>query len=279
MVLNEDKFEFMKHYYSFNTPLLEFPFVSYDTSYKANSYLIECSNTVKDLGITFSSDMTFKDHIANIVKQANKKAAWVLSVFSTRNKFEMLFLYKTYVRPCLEYCCPLWHPSGPSSITSIKRLESVQRTFTSRISFIQHLNYWDRLKELNLMSLQRRRERYIIIYMWKILTSKVPNDLQITFYMNQRSSLKAIVPKIPNNRSNTSSYDASFSVLGPKLWNILPQECTLAMHSLEKFKKLLGQFIQEYPDLPPTDGYFSPNTNSLLDWFYSRTIYIDSLNK
>ena len=104
------------------------------------------------------------------------------------------------------------------------------------------------------------------------MTTKVPNNLQITFYANERSAIKAIVPGIPAHRSNTSLFDKSFSVLGPKLWNILPKECTLIMHSLDKFKQHLGVFLSEFPDLPPTDGYFSPNSNSLLDWSHSRIV-------
>ena len=100
------------------------------------------------------------------------------------------------------------------------------------------------------MSLQRRRERYIIIYMWKVLTAKVPNDMGISFYMDQRSSIKAIIPGIPSHRSNTSCCDKSFSVLGPKLWNILPSKCTLSLHSLDNFKQQFGMFIQQFPDLP-----------------------------
>ena len=79
----------------------------------------------------------------------------------------MLFLYKTYVRSNLEYCCPLWNPSGPNSVASIKLLESVQRTFTSKISSMTEFNYWERLEALNLMSLvtsKTERAIYCNIY-------------------------------------------------------------------------------------------------------------------
>ena len=79
----------------------------------------------------------------------------------TRDKQTMMTLYKSLVRSHLEYCCPLWNSS---TLADIQQLEGVQRTFTSRISGVGHLNYWERLKALNLMSLQRRRERYIIIH-------------------------------------------------------------------------------------------------------------------
>ena len=274
MALNESKFEFLKQNYSFDSDLMELPFTYFNCCYEtSNSSLIECTDSVKDLGITFSSNSTFNIHIANIVKQANTKASWILSVFKTRNKHDMMVFYKTYVRSLLEYCCPLWNPSGPNSVTSIKLLEGVQRTFTSKITSLQNLNYWQRLKELDLMSLQRRRERYIIIHVWKILTARAPNDLKVSFYMSERNSIKAVVPKLPSQRSNTSLYDKSFSVLGPKLWNVLPSSCTLVLHSLESFKQQLGIFIAQFPDLPPCNGYFTPNSNSLLEWASNSQIY------
>ena len=131
MALNEEKFQFLKHNYNFDPNITKLPFGHYNSCYKTlDSILIECSSTVKDLGVTFSSDSTFNIHIANIVKKAKNQAAWILSVFKTRRKAEMMEFYKTYVRSHLEYCCPLWNPSGPSSLTSIKLLEGVQRTFT-----------------------------------------------------------------------------------------------------------------------------------------------------
>ena len=133
MELNEDKFEFLKNNYHFDPLLTQLPFTHFDNCYKtANGTLIEPTECVKDLGVTFSSDSTFDTHIATIVKSATSKASWVLSVISSRGECEMMFLYKTYVRPHLEYCCPLWNPSGPNSIMNIKKLEAVQRSFTSR---------------------------------------------------------------------------------------------------------------------------------------------------
>ena len=43
------------------------------------------------------------------------------------------------------------------------------------ITEVQHSNYWERLHVLKLYSLQRRRERYIIIHIWKITLHMVPN--------------------------------------------------------------------------------------------------------
>ena len=133
-------------------------------------------------------------------------SSWVLSVFRDRSKDTMLTLYTSMVRSRLEYCCPLW---DPSSIEDIRTLEEVQQSFTSKIISVNHLSYWDRIKHLNLYSLQRRRERYSIIHMWKILSHHSPNDLNIQFTFSDRLGIKAKVPSLPRNsaRSIKSLYE------------------------------------------------------------------------
>ena len=77
----------------------------------------------------------------------------------------MMLLYKTYVRSITEYCCVLWSPHLQCDVIKI---ESIQRSFTSKIVGYKDLSYWERLKQLGLYSLQRRHERYKIILVWKI---------------------------------------------------------------------------------------------------------------
>ena len=153
----------------------------------------------------------------------------------------MCTAYKSLVRSNLEYCCPLWNPT---KLSDIRLLEEVQRTFTVKISGVQHLDYWARLKKLGLMSLQRRRERYIIIQMWKILNSQAPNDVAIQFTTPSRRGVEARVPRINRNSSlrNQTRYDNSFSVFGPRLWNILPSELTMIGDSIT-FKNKLTEYF------------------------------------
>ena len=129
-------------------------------------------------------------------------------MFKMRDKATMMTLYKSLVRSHLEYCCPLWNCSKNKDI---QQLERIQRTFTLKIDGIQHLNYWQRLKALNLMSLQRRRERYLIIHMWKVLHCKCPNDIGIQFSVTLKSS----------SQCNQALHDNSFEVTGPRLWNVI----------------------------------------------------------
>ena len=118
--------------------------------------LLEEKDSVKDLGFTVHSSLSSSQHISNLAKQGKRMASWALSVFRARDKTTMLTLYKTLVRSHLEYVCPLW---DPYTLTDIRALENVQRSFVAKIESAG-TNYWERLANLGIMSLQRRRERY-----------------------------------------------------------------------------------------------------------------------
>ena len=77
----------------------------------------------------------------------------------------MLTIWKTIVQPKLDYCSVLWSPSDQGSIC---RLESIARHFSSQVTGMEDKDYWERLSELHMYSQERRRERYSIIFLWKL---------------------------------------------------------------------------------------------------------------
>ena len=199
-----------------------------------------------------------------MVTRARSTLSWVFSVFKTREKTVMTTLYKSLVRSLLEYCCPLW---DPVKVTEIQLLEGVQRTFTRCVGGLEKMNYWERLSRLKMMSLQRRRERYIILMMWKILNNVVPNCCDVKFTETSRHGTRAIVPSLSrsSSSSNQTLYDSSFAVRGPRLWNIVPENVKAAV-SFDSFKNSLSDFLALIPDEPPVAGYRSSWSNSLVDY-------------
>ena len=194
LAFQSNKFDLLVHRSKRNDTLHELPFMSECMTYRvSNGNELHPVQNLRDLGVTVSADLSWSLHIANAVSKARSKAFWILSVFKTRERSVMITLYKSLVRSLLEYCCPLWNPS---KITDIQLLESVQRTFTNRIAGLQGTDYWDRLKSLKMMSLQRQRERYIILQMWKLLHCISPNDLGVRFQDKNRRGFMANVPKL-----------------------------------------------------------------------------------
>ncbi len=75
-------------------------------------------------------------------------------------------MYTTYVRPILEYAAPAWRPYLVKDKT---KLEKVQRFATRLVPELRGMSYEERLRELNLTSLEYRRVRGYMITTFKIL--------------------------------------------------------------------------------------------------------------
>ena len=69
-------------------------------------------------------------------------------------------MFNSYIKSKLEYCSLVWSPWHQKEIN---KLERIQQNVTSKIEGMEQLDYHQRLKKLNLYSLERRRERYLII--------------------------------------------------------------------------------------------------------------------
>ena len=258
MLLHQKKFELVCHSVSNHNNLNHLPFYTEYTEYEtADGTIISPQNTVKDLGVLISSDLSWSPHISKVTESARKISSWIFSVFKDRSAKIMLPLYKTLVRSRAEYCSPLWHPYKAADI---KQAESIQRMFTSRLKEVQHLSYWDRLKQLNLMSLQRRRERYIILHIFKMLHGLAPNDLGLCLYNTARRGLCCKVPPITTSSSAKAQtlYDHSFHVIGAKLWNITPNYIR-EKQSFPSFKSALTKWMMTLQDHPPVPGIASQN--------------------
>ncbi len=254
MELHEKKFEVVSYPLNTSKIMRELPFYPLSVEYcTPQGHIISPQDTVRDLGVYVSSNRSWGPHIEKTAQEARKMAAWALSAFRDRSQTVMLTLYKSMVRSKLEYCCPVWNPT---SINEIQKLEAVQQSFTKKILGCKDLHYWDRLKKLNLLSLQRRRERYCIVHVWKILNGQAPNDIGFKFQSHQRLGIKAEIPSI-NKRSQMSvrtDYDKTFRVRAAQLFNLLPTALG-SITTLDAFKAGLSRFLEQCPDTPPVPGY------------------------
>merc|ERR1712074_293087 len=114
--------------------------------------------------------------IGRITTSSKVIMGMVLRTFSTREREPMIMMFNSYVKSKLEYCNIVWSPSEQKGINDI---ENIQRTFTKKIEGMEELDYHQRLKELKIYSMERRRERYVIIYGWQQLEGKKENVLKL----------------------------------------------------------------------------------------------------
>lgn len=141
------------------------------------------------------------------------------------------------------------------------------------------LHYWDRLVRLRLFSLQRRRERYIIIYIWKIIHGLVP-DVGLTYLpTNNNNAIKLKTPLIRGPRKTAKLLENSLLHHGARLFNTLPEDLRAAELpnaqpvTVTTFKARLDRFLWAVPDEPgppKDDKVRQAETNSLLHQIYYR---------
>ena len=119
-------------------------------------------------------------------------------------------LFNALILSRLDYCSQLW---SPHLIRHIIQIEKVQRSFTKFITGMRDCSYSGRLSLLRLYSLQRRRERYCIIYVWKIIKDLIPNfSKPIVCTHSERRGRYCVVSYVNIGRSGTFAYNSSGDV-------------------------------------------------------------------
>ena len=135
-------------------------------NYTMNNKSLEKVTEEKDLGVIVTDSLTFSKHIGKIAAKANSILGMIKRTFSYFSKESLLTLYKSYVRPHLEFCVQAWSPFLKKDIII---LEKVQRRATKLLAGITNLSYEERLRILQLTTLEDRRLRGDLIEMYKIL--------------------------------------------------------------------------------------------------------------
>ena len=260
MALNTDKFQLLQHGANSH---LKVPY-EISTNKPLNNF-----ESVKDLGIRVNIDLDWEEQFTSMVKDGKKFMGWILRCFQSRRPEIILPLFKMFVIPRLEYACLVYMPYLKKDIV---RLEGLQRTLTSRLENLHGQNYHERLKTLKLYSLQRRRERYAVVMMWKMAIGLTKNFLNLKFYYTPRFGMKCHIKlsKTTAPRHVQTIRNNYFTAVGPSLFNCIPKSVKDKV-KLDTFKSALDSFLQSIPDLPPIPGYNYTNKNSIVDWVQGGT--------
>ena len=200
-----------------------------------NNVLLERKEQIKYLGVTFTSDLSWSKHIETIAKNARRQLGIMYrNFYSFTDSSCLLRLYKTTIRPLMEYASAVWDPHLDKNINA---LENVQK-FALRICLKSwRESYSSMLDKSGLPTLSQRRQQHRLILLFKMMSKlveypTVPDQRVIIYEHRHPNNAQLTVPF-----ANKNFFKNSFFPRTTSEWNSLCFDVS-TVTTLAEFKAL-----------------------------------------
>ena len=154
-----------------------------------------------------------------------------------KDKYVLTNLYKSIVRPSVEYCISAWSPHFNKDKVLIER---IQHRFTRMIPGMKELTYENRLRKLKLWSLEERRNRTDLLEVYKMFHGLSELPIEKFFDVDRLGKTRGHSLKISKKFSNMDVRKYFFSERVVNRWNLLSEDCVTAQ-SINAFKQKLNK--------------------------------------
>ena len=215
--------------------------------YYLNGTLMQMVTDEKDLGVIVDSELKFRKQAAAAVNKASRVVAVIRRSFSLLDIATLPLLFKTLVRPHLEYGNIVWGPFNRSDQLLVER---VQRRATKLVQEIRHLPYQDRLRFLKLPSLHYRRRRGDMIAVYQVLHGKLDLNPETFFSRPTARETRGHQWRLAKPQAATRVRRNTFSVRVVNDWNRLPPS-VVGADSVNQFKSRLDTHWAHLQYTPP----------------------------
>ena len=216
-------------------------------TYYVNGVPITATDHHNDLGVIMVIDLKFKKHHHMMCSNAMRTLGMIKKTFGQLTSKQFLHVYKTYIRPKIEYAISIAAPFGETQKALIenvqKRSLKLVRWTRREKEIIGSMSYEDCLKYLNLTTLRVRRLRGDLIEMYKLFHEYYDFDPFTIFELKRESRTRSnhhLCLEVQNTRLEVVRRSFKHRVV--KYWNRLTEDIINA-NSLNMFKNKLDEYL------------------------------------
>ena len=200
----------------------------------------------RDLGVIMRNDFKPTGQCHNAAVKGRRALFQLKGSIRSRSAKVFLPLYKSMVRPHLEYCVQAWCPYYKKDKDEIER---VQRMATRWIKECKGMSYEARLQYLGLFSMERRRLRGDLIEVFKIFKGMTDLKVEDLFEIQGTQRGRGHKYKLGKVRPRLDIRAHFFALRVVNPWNSLPDD-VVAANSIEGFKfKLDRVWPRLFPEI------------------------------
>ena len=197
-------------------------------SYSMDGVRLEEVEVEKDVGVLVADNLRPSKQCSAAAAKANGVLGQISRAVKYRDKKTFMQLYKVYVRPHLEYCVQAWSPYLKADK---EKLEKVQIRAVNMVAGLKGRSYLDKLREVNLTTLEERRERGDMIQAFRIVQGLDNVEMGTWFQLaNQREREGAVTTRLNSDTTRLVEMESRyenrrnfFSQRVPSKWNRLPE--------------------------------------------------------
>ena len=208
---------------------------------------IERVTQIKYLGITFDDKLTWKSHINDV---CSKLSSWSWAVLKLRPYADLQTLKSIYfslMYSHLQYCISLWGLAHANTLNPLEKMHKrIMRNMTNS-PYLQHTT--PLFFKLNLLKINDTCNLEIAKYMFQInhtMTLQDNQTFRLAYHIHKHhTKLSSKGSYFINPRKPTEFGKKSFTFVGPKVWQIIPDDFKLLTFNHFK-KKLKFHFASKY---------------------------------
>uniref|UniRef100_A0A8C5LWX5 Reverse transcriptase domain-containing protein n=1 Tax=Leptobrachium leishanense TaxID=445787 RepID=A0A8C5LWX5_9ANUR len=198
--------------------------------YRIFDTVLTSTSEERDLGVIISEDLRVSSQCNRAAGNASRMLGCVGRGISSRKREVLMPLYRALVRPHLEYCVQYWRPYLQKDIDILER---VQRRATKMVYGLKEKSYQERLNDLNMYSLEKRRDRGDMIETFKYVKGIHKVEEGSIFKRKQSSKTRGHSLRLEGQRFKSNIRKHYFTERVVDTWNSLPVEVVEAKTVIE----------------------------------------------